>query len=190
VSHSPIEELESHHHLEHAEHALHSGSPLIGRATLTIAVLAMIAAVVASLETTEGDKAIGLKNEAVLAQNRASDQWAFFQAKSLKKNLYQIAANAGGPHQAEYAAEAARYGSEEATIQGQAKTLEAARDKHLEEAEVHESLRARLTIAATLLHMSIAVATLSIILQRAWPWLAAMGLGAIGALLAVWAFLA
>ena len=88
--------MEAHEHAEHAEHAAHEGNPLISQVTFTIAVLAVVAAICASLETTEGDKALGDKNSAVLEQNRATDIWNLYEAKSLKKNLYALAADQGG----------------------------------------------------------------------------------------------
>jgi hypothetical protein len=187
---SPLEELEAHEHAEHAAHASHPGAnPLIGQVTLTIAVLAVAAAVVASLETTEGDRTIVAKNDAVLQQNKATDEWNFFQAKSLKKNLYVLAADQGGPKAAEYAKVAAKNAAEQADIQKQAKALEAKRDVSSEVAERHEWRHERLTIASTLLHMSIAIATLAIILTRRWPWIAALVLAAAGTVLAIWVYL-
>ena len=66
----------------------------------------MIAAVAGSLETYESGAAIISANEAVLNQDRATDQWNFFEAKSLKKNLYDLAADAGGAKAAGYKAKA------------------------------------------------------------------------------------
>ena len=83
----------------------------------------MAAAIGASLETTEGDKAIVTKNDAVLEQNKATDQWNFFQAKSLKKNLYTIAADQPGPKAAGYAKVAAKNAADQGDIQKQAKAL-------------------------------------------------------------------
>ena len=186
---SPLEEFEAHEHAQHAQHAAHGGDSLISRVTFTIAVLAVLAAVAASLETTEGDGAIVTKNEAVLEQNQASDTWAFYQAKSLKKNLYTIAAEQGGPRAEAYAKEAARNGAEQGAIQAKAKAFEAERDHKSQEAEVHERRHGRLTIASTLLHMAIAIATLSIILRKPWPWLVSLGLTAAGLGLAAWAYL-
>ena len=198
ASDSPLEELEAHEHAEHAAHAAHGGheagheekkDPLISRVTFTIAVLAVAAAVGASLETTESDKAINAKNDAVLAQNRASDQWSFFEAKSLKKNLYQLAAEQAGPKADDYARTAAKNGTEQDGIQKLAQGFEEKRDHALEIAETHERRHGRLTIASTLLHMSIAIATLAIILHRRWPWLASIALGLGGLGITAWAFL-
>jgi len=187
MSDSPLEEMEAHEHAEHAEHA--AEDPLISQVTLTIAVMAVIAAIGGSLETTEGDKTIVAKNEAVLEQNKATDAWNEYEAKSLKKNLYTIAADQPGPKAAGYAAVAAKNAVDQTAIQKQAAAFEKARDAKSAEAEVHERRHGRLTIASTLLHMAIAIATLAIILHRRWPWLTALALSAAGVGIAVWAYL-
>ncbi len=189
MSDSPFEEIEAREHAEHAEHAAHENSPLISQVTMTIAVMAVIAAIGASLETTEGDKTIVAKNEAVLLQNQATDAWNEYEAKSLKKNLYAIAADQGGPKAAAYAKVSAQNADDQKGIQAKAKGFEEARDKKSEEAEVHEKRHGRLTLASTLLHMAIAIATLAIILQQRWPWATALGLTAVGLGLGVWAYL-
>lgn len=184
---SPLEELEAHEHAHHASEA--GGNPLIAQVTLTIAVLAVAAAVVASLETTEGDRAIVAKNDAVLEQNRATDAWNFYQAKSLKKNLYALAADQPGAKAASYAKVAAKNESEQGAIQKQAQELEARRDAANALGEGAERRHGWLTIAATLLHMSIAIATLAIILGRRWPWVSSLVLAAAGVALATWVYI-
>jgi hypothetical protein len=186
---SPFEEMEAHEHAEHASHAAHENSPLISQVTMTIAVMAVIAAIGASLETTEGDKTIVAKNEAVLLQNQATDQWNEYEAKSLKKNLYAIAADEAGPKAATYAKISAQNADDQKPLMAKAKSLEEARDKKSEEAEVHEKRHGRLTLASTLLHMAIAIATLAIILRQRWPWFSALGLTVVGLGLGVWAYL-
>ena len=90
---SPFEETEARESAERAAEAVEAKDPLLSQVTLTIAILAVAAAIGASLETTEGDKTIVSKNEAVLQQNQATDAWNFYEAKSLKKNLYALAAD-------------------------------------------------------------------------------------------------
>lgn len=183
---SPLEEMEAHERAHHASEGRED--PLINQVTMTIAILAVAAAVVASLETTEGDKAIIAKNDAVLAQNRASDAWAFYQAKSFKKNLYEIAAQQGGLKAVENAKVAARNQADQADIQKKAKTLEAERDNASALGERLEVRHGWLTIASTLLHMSIAIATLAIILGKRWPWLSSIALATGGGVLAAFAY--
>ena len=94
--------LSAHEHAEHAEHAAHANDPFISRVSITIAVLAVLAAAVGSLETLEAGAAIESSSEAVLEQNKASDIWGEYQADSLKKHLYGIAADAGGANAERY----------------------------------------------------------------------------------------
>ena len=188
MSDSPLEELEAHEHMEHAEHAAHGGK-LLAWVSMTIALLAVLSAVVGSLETVASGQALGEKNEAVLAQSKASDSWAFYQAKSLKKHIYGIAADQGGAKADKYRKTQAENAADEEKIQEEAKALEKERDEHLKRSEINEGRHHRLTTAATLLHMGIAIATIAIIAQKKWPWLASLVLGVAGTAIAVWAYL-
>ena len=125
----------------------------------------------------------------MLAQNRATDTWNLYEAKSLKKNLYALAADQGGAKAAEYAKTAAKNAADQDTYSKQAKAFEAKRDEATTQAEVHEQRHGRLTIASTLLHMAIAIATLAIILKRSWPWLTSIALAAGGLVVAALAYL-
>jgi hypothetical protein len=189
MSDSPFEEVENHEHAEHAAHAAETGDSLISQVTFTIAVLAVVAAISASLETTESDAAISAKNDAVLAQDEATDQWGFANSKSLRKNIYQIAGDAAGPKADAYAKSVAKESAGEAQAKAQAQALEAKRETLLTKGETHEERHGRLTVASTLLHMAIAIATLAIILHRRWPWYAALALSAAGAAVGAWAYL-
>jgi hypothetical protein len=156
---------------------------------MTIAVLAVLSAVVGSLETLASGQALSQKNEAVLAQSKASDSWAFYQAKSLKKHIYGIAADQGGPKADKYRKTAASNEADETRIQDEAKALEKERDEHLKLSETAEGRHHRLTVAATLLHMGIAISTIAIIASRRWPWIASLVLGVVGSAIAAWAYL-
>ena len=104
---APTEAFE---HVEHAEHAAHSGNGFLVLVSITIAVLAVFAASVGSLESIETAGTINAKSEAVLFQDKATDTWNFYQAQSIKKKMFEIAAAAGGPHADDYSAQARRYG--------------------------------------------------------------------------------
>ena len=184
---SPNEDLE---HAEHARHAAHEGDPFLMRVSVTIALLAVLAASVASLESLETAATLGAKNDAALIQNKATDQWSFFQAKSIKKNMYEIAAMGGGPHADEFRAAAKRNDGEGVQIQSQATDLGNQVEAKLQAGEVHERRHQVLTMAVTLLHVAIAIATVSIIVRGArWPWLGALALGAAGLLATAFAYL-
>ncbi len=176
-------------HREHAEHAAHSGDPLLLWVSATIAILAVVAASVGSLETIESGAAISKKSESVLLQNRATDRWSYFQAQSIKKNMYDIA-KAATPAQAEaYDAKARGYEADAEGTREKAEELGRESDALLEDGGHHEKRHHVLTVGVTLLHVGIAVATLSIIMRgRRWPWYAAMVLGAVGTVVAGYAY--
>ena len=73
------EELQELH--EHAEHAHHD--PSLAPVSLTMAVLAVVVATVSLL----GHRT---HTEEVVFQNKASDEWAYYQAKSIRRHEDQI----------------------------------------------------------------------------------------------------
>jgi hypothetical protein len=194
MDNSPTEHFE---HAEHAEHAAHSGDPFLSQVSVTIAILAVVAATVGSLETLETARGFGDKNHAVLLQSQASDSWAYFQAKSIKQALYALAADqqaAGGSDQTagkpDYADRARRYEGEQKDIEKQARDQEQKSREALESSEMHEYRHHALTIAVTLLHVAIAISTISIIIRgQRWPWYSALTLGFAGAAVAIFAYI-
>ena len=189
MSDSPLEELEAHEQAEHAEHAAHGGNRLMVWVSMTIAVLAVLSALVGSLETIASGSSLQEKNEAVLAQMRASDQWNFYQAKSLKKHIYTVGAGTDPANADKYKAIAKQDGADQDGIQVEAKKYEKDRDEHLKVSDRAEEQHHKLTMAATLMHMGIAISTLAIITGRRWPWHASLLLAALGSVVAVIAYL-
>jgi hypothetical protein len=188
MSHDPA--LDAHEHAEHAEHAAHARDPFISRVSITVAVLAVMAAGAGSLETVEGGRAITQSSEAVLAQDKATDSWNEYQADSLKRHMYEIASVAGGPKAAAYAKEIGKDREGQDKARDKAQEAEKDRDTRLRESEVHEQRHHWLTGAATLIEIGIALSTVAIITSRRTFWFSAMGLGAVGAALFAVAYIA
>ncbi len=176
--------LDAHEHAEHAEHAAHENNPFVSQVSITIALLAVVAAIASSLETYESASAIIEANRAVLSQDKATDAWNFFEAKSLKKNMFVLAADAGGAKAAGYLVKAKDEGAGQDVAQAQAKGLEKERDEALVASATHESRHHHLGVAATLLEMAIAISTIAIITRKRWPWVISTVLGVLGALAA------
>ncbi len=177
-------------HAEHAEHAAHQGTPFLLMVSVTIAFIAVFAASVGSLESLETAAALTEQNAASLLQNKTSDQWAFFQAKSIKKNAYEIAAKNGGAAADEFAQEARRYDAESQSIKADAQQSQHKVEERLHEAERHEHRHHILTMAATFLHVAIAITTIAIVTKgQRWPWLCGLTLSAAGVSMAVYAYL-
>jgi len=103
-----------------------------------IAITTVILAVCATLASF---KAAGYGNKMVLAQSRASDQWAYYQAKSIKETVFQLQRDtvqimlrqSTQPDYyvkiAQYDREISRYNKEKNDIIAQAQSLERERDK-------------------------------------------------------------
>ncbi len=184
---SPTEHFE---HVEHAEHVAQEGNRFLSLVAITIAVLAVVAATVGSLESVETAATIASKNESVLYQNKATDQWSFFQAKSIKKNLYEIASITNPDKVDAFAAGVKKNDDESREIQKKARELEKKVDENAEQSERHEQRHHVLTVAVTMLHISIAIATVSIITRgQRWPWYGALALGVAGVVTTVSAYL-
>ena len=177
-------------HAEHAEHVAHAGDAFLTRVSITIAILAVLAASVSSLETIETSGVTVARSEAVLLQNKATDAWNFFQAKSMKRTMYQLGLETTPARRDDYTREAARYKREQDEIEQDAKKHEEAAERKTHQAEQHEHRHHILTGAATLLHISIAIATIAIIMRgRRWPYYGAITLGAAGVATAAFAYL-
>jgi hypothetical protein len=176
-------------HREHAEHAAHDRDPFIAQVSITVAFLAVLSAVTGSLETVEGGKAITASSEAVLFQDQATDAWNEYQADSLKKHIYGIAADAGGPGAARYRAKAKEQADVQPGIRKRAEENETRRNEKLAESVKHESRHHWLTGAATLYEIGIALSTVAIITRGRAMWFGALALAAGGTALFVAGYL-
>src|SRR6202012_5202347 len=150
MSHDPA--LEAHEHAEHAEHAAPEADPFISRVSITVALLAVLAATAGSLETVEGGRAITQSSEAVLAQDQATDAWNEYQADSLKRHMYDIAAENGLGH---YHNDSVTEPPAQDKARAKAKTAEEERDFKTKESARHEPRHHWLTGAATLIEIGI-----------------------------------
>src|SRR5947207_2402261 len=112
------EELSELH--EHAEHAKHD--PTLAPVSLTMAVLAVLVAVASLL----GHRA---HTEEVVLQAKAADQWAFYQAKNIRRHTDELFtdltsiqattdAAASAKLREKYSQEAERYKDERKDLEG------------------------------------------------------------------------
>jgi Domain of unknown function (DUF4337) len=150
---------------EHREHQSHGGST----ATLVPAITAAVLAVFAAFGSLLSGHAA---NQAILAQTKATDQWAYFQAKSTKQEVFDVggqvvSALTEGTAQGERArtalehfrGEVQRYMREKEEIQREAEKLE--------EESRHEFHRHhRYAVGIALFQVGIVLASVSILVRR------------------------
>jgi hypothetical protein len=154
------------HAVEHAAH-----TPGLGQqVAIFTAVLATVGAIVSFFGGDTQNKAMLYKNEAVLSRAEASDQWNFYQAKSMKQNLAELAAAINtDPAKVEfYKGEAKRYSDEKKAIEVVAKGHEDKSKKFNEQSENALHPHHYLAISMTLLQIAIALASITVLTQRRW----------------------
>jgi hypothetical protein len=154
-----------------------------------LALSSVILAVCATMSTFKGG---GYSTRTMLNQTQASDQWAFYQAKSIKQNLYEIqkenvemeralqgekvSATASKEFQAkldEYNQRIDKYNSEKKTIEETARKLEAKRDDAL----LHGQ---SFGMAVIFLQIAILLSSISALMKKKALWYLGMTTGVFG----------
>jgi hypothetical protein len=136
------------------------------------------------------NNALLYKNDAVIERAEASDLWNFYQAKSTKQNLAELAASIStDPKKVEfYQGEAKRYAAEKKDIEKDARAHEAKAKAFLEKSEQALHPHHNLSISMTLLQIAIALASITVLTQKRWLLYGAAASAFIGAGLAIAAY--
>lgn len=179
--------LEAHEHTEHLAHDHHD--PFVSRVAILVAVLAVLAAVSGNLEAIESEQTLVAISEATLEQDKATDAWGEYEADSLKRHLYTIAADANPAKAEAYKKTAKEQNNKQAEVRKHATESQAARTRLLSEAHSHEGRHHWLTGAATLFEIAIALSTVSLVTRRKMFWIVAalLGFGGLGVMAAAFA---
>jgi uncharacterized protein (DUF1800 family) len=121
------------------------------------------------------------KNNAAIKKTEASNQWNFFQSKSTKQSLAELARDlASDDKKAAYQAKVERYEKEKGEIKVVADKLEAdanAWDKQSDE-QMHQ--HHRWAQSTTVLQVSIALAAIALLTKKKWLEYAMFGAGGVG----------
>src|SRR5205807_2282093 len=118
--------------------------------------------------------ALLLKNEALLAQTKASDQWAYYRAKRVKGTIYAAQAAAAESSNPELAGkahkEAERYAREEEEITKNARELEKQVKEDSERSAESMEHHHRFAYAVTMFQISIALAAIAALSRQKFVW--------------------
>jgi uncharacterized protein DUF4337 len=164
---------------EHAEHARHN--PNLAPVSLTMAILAVVLAAV----TLMGHRT---ETEEIVLQNKVADQWAFYQAKNIRRHTDQALAEmsmflptqnqaASAKFQQKYQAEAERYSGDQKDAEATAHELEQETD--------HERRRAdRFDLAEVFLEIGLVITSITLLSGRPRFWYAGIVLGIVGTVVA------
>jgi hypothetical protein len=154
----PLEHL--HDHVQ--ESAEHSRATWISWVALSTAVLAVLAAIAGLLSGSHA-------NEAMMNQIQASDQWSYYQAKSIKSAVLDAKISPDDKDRAKVA----KYEEEQAEIKAEA-------EKKQSEARANFHRHEVFARGVTMFQIAIAVAAISALTRKRRFWLVSLVFGAAG----------
>jgi len=153
-----------------------------------LALTTVIFAVCATLSTLKGG---GFSTRAVMSQSQASDQWSYFQSKSIKGYLYELQKEKleldaktmkGGALKSDYEKRITAYGEkikrydeEKREIKVKAEELEAKRD-------LSQRHSGAFGMAAMFLQIAILLSSIAALMKQKYAWYVGMGAGCFGLL--------
>jgi len=153
--------------------------PFDKKVAATMAILAALLAVVSVLGHI-------MTTEELLQQQKASDQWSYYQAKSIRRYESEVARDlfAGmklNDQSAQYQKNTEKYRSDDEEIQKEAQGLE-------QESHLHGRQALGFHFGEVFLEFSIVLASLAILTKRGALWYASILSGTIGAVVAATIF--
>jgi hypothetical protein len=166
---------EMHELHEHAQEGSHEAN--LAPVTVTMAILAVLVAAVSLL----GHRA---HTEELLAQTRATDQWAYDQAKDIRRHSYELFLDETSVFtlqnseelekvKEKYRKEAERYGEQQKEAEAKARA---------EEDEVRKQQRRsdRFDLGEVLLEAGLVICSITLLTRKQFFWGAGMLLGVLG----------
>ena len=168
---------------EHAEHANHD--PSLVPVTFTMAILAVFVAAVALL----GHRA---HTEELLLQNKASDQWAYFQVKNIRRHSYELFLDLLSINELKdrerleklrqkYEGEVERYKEEQKEIEAEGHNLE-------KEVGLERRRADRFDLGEVCLEAALIIASITLLNKRRFFWYSGIALGMAGLISAATGF--
>jgi uncharacterized protein DUF4337 len=168
----PLEHL--HEQVHHS--AEHSRERWISWVALSTAILAVLAAIAGLLS---GHHA----NEAMMNQIEASDQWSYYQAKSIKSSVLDAKISfAAAPNESDQS-KRDRYEKEQEQIKSEAEHKEAAAKSNFHKHEVFAR-------GVTMFQIAIAIAAISALTRKRRFWIVSLVFGGVGCVFLVLAGMA
>jgi hypothetical protein len=158
----PLEHL--HEHIHH--HAEHGGESWLSQVALSTAILAVLAAITGLLSGKHA-------NEAMMAQIAASNQWSYYQAKSIKASVLDAKMTLTGETTEKDREKAAQYQEEQTEIKREAEHKQSEATSNFHKHEI-------LARGVTMFQIAIAIAAISALTKRRRFWGVSLVFGCAG----------
>lgn len=150
---------------------------------LTTAVIAVIAAIASLQSGSFANEAVLEKNNAILFQSKSSDQWNYYQAKGIKKNVadafYQQT------HDEKLKKDSMKYQQEQDAIQKQARDFEQKVTEANDKSNTLFDKHHKEALSVTFFQIAIALSAMSALLKRRSFWVFSIAVGFVGTFLLV-----
>jgi hypothetical protein len=171
------------HELEHAsQHG--AKDSFTGRIAVMTAILATIGALFSYQGGSTQANAGLFKNNAAIKKTEASNQWNFYQSKSSKQNMAELASVlVAEDRKPQYQQEVERYKKEKGEIKLAAEKLEADATRWDKQSDEQLHLHHRWAQATTALQISIALAAIALLTRRTWLAWGVAGVAGLGLVL-------
>jgi Na+/glutamate symporter len=186
------------HEIEHAiqghhgddAHDAKKGGNMTSHIALFTAIIATVGAIFGYMGGATQANAGLYKNNAAIKKTEASNQWNYYQAKSGKQNLAELALEiVPAERKANYQDEIKRYKDEKGQIKKDAEKLEAEAKSWDQRSDDQMHQHHRWAQATTVLQIAIAMAAIALLTRKKWLEWAMFVAGALGALIGALAFL-
>jgi hypothetical protein len=167
------------HALEHAAH--HEPAGMAGQLAVITAILATVGAMFAYMGGATQANAGLYKNTAAIKKTEASNQWNYYQAKSSKQNLSELAVElAPEARKSFYQDEVKRYKTEKAEVMAEAQKLDKESTEWDKKSDEQMHQHHRWAQATTALQIAIAMAAIALLTRKRWLEYAVFGVSAVG----------
>jgi hypothetical protein len=174
---------------DHAvEHAAHGSDGFSNNIAVMTAILATVGATFGYLGgATQNDAAL-FKNNAAIDKTQAANSWNYYQAKSSKQNLAELAMTLPGVDPKRYEAEVARYKGEKEDIKKDAEKWEASSKEwnHKSDEAMHQ--HHQWALATTAEQIAISLAAITLLTRKKWMMGLAYGVAGVGIALGAFAW--
>ncbi|CAK0744868.1 Membrane protein [Gammaproteobacteria bacterium] len=169
-------------HDHEVEHQAQSGPGLAQQIAIFTAILSTLGAVISYQGGDTQNLAMLYKNEAVLQKSHASDQWSYYQAKSTKGQLMEMAAMVAPPEKQEYyKQQIERYAREKEEIKAKAEEFDQKSEEANHESDHHMHPHHSLAQSMTFIQIAISLASITVLTRKRWLFV----LGGVAALAGV-----
>lgn len=154
---------------DHAvEHAAQHGDTFSNNIAVMTAILATVGALFGYLGGATQNEAALYKNNAAIAKTAAADAWNYYQAKSIKQNIADMAASLPGADKERFKAQAARYDTDKANNRKEAEKLDKQSDEWNEKSEHALHTHHQWALATTAEQIAISLAAITLLTRRRW----------------------